>query len=76
MTLLNSIGCVSSLKSADNVTKTVLGLPKYLRMSFYKKFTSENFDKENMNLIKLESCLGTKMSSTFNAIASVIEKEF
>lgn len=76
MTLLNSIGYVSFLKSAYNVTKTVLRLPKYLTMFFYKKFTWENFDKENINLIELESCLATKMSSTFNAIASVIEKEF
>ena len=70
------MGCASSLKSADNVTKAILRLPRYLRMYFYKKFAAKNFDEENINLIKLESWLGTKISSTFNSIASVIENEF
>ena len=74
-TWLNSVGYVSSLKSTDNVTKAVLRLPKYSRMSFYKQFTAENFDEENINLIKLESWLGTKVSSTFNPIALVIENK-
>ena len=67
---------VSSLKSKDNATKAVLHLPKYLRMSFLRKFTAENFDKENTDLIKLESSIRTNISSTFNPIASVIENEF
>ena len=67
---------VSSLKSKDNATKAVLHLPKYLRMSFLKKFTAENFDKENIDLIKLESSIRTNISSTFNPIASVTENEF
>ena len=74
-TWLNSVGYVSSLRSTDNVIKAVLRLPKYLRMSFYKQFTAENFDEENINLIKFESWLGTKVSSTFNPIALVIENK-
>ena len=39
-------------------------------MSFDKKFIAENFNEEN----KFEkSCLSTKISSTFNPIASFIE---
>ena len=68
VTWLNSMGYVSSLKSRKQFTGN---LAKYLRMSFYKKITAENFDEENINLIKLESWLGTKISSTFNPIVKL-----
>ena len=76
VTYLNSVGYVSSLKSTDNVKiKPFYVYQSTLRMSFYKKFTAENFDEENINMIKLESWLGSIINSVFNPIASVIENE-
>ena len=74
VTWLNSMGYASSLKSTDNVTKVVLRLPKYLRMYFYKKFTAKNFNEENINLIKLEICLGTEISN-FNTNYTSTDKD-
>lgn len=47
------MGFISSLKATENVSKALIRLPKPFRTSFYKSFTSENLDEENMNILNL-----------------------
>ena len=73
ITWLCSMGYISSLKATENVSRAVMRLPKPLRISFYKKFTSKQFDEESMNLLKFEKWLKQKVQETCNPIANIIE---
>ena len=73
ITWLTSMGYLSSINPTENVTKTVIHLPKSLRTSYYKSFDHTNFNENNINLISFEMLLANKIHSSLNPFATLIE---
>ena len=67
------MGYFSSANSTENVTKSVMRLPKILRTSYYKRFDDTNFNESNINLISFERWLANKIHSLLNPIATLTE---
>ena len=67
------MGYFPSANSTENVTKSVMRLPKILRTSYYKRFDDTNFNESNINLILFERWLANKIHSLLKPIATVIE---
>ena len=64
---------ISSINSIENLTKTVVSLPKNLCTSYHKRFDDTNFNENNINLISFERWLANKIHSLSKSIATVIE---
>ena len=73
ITLLTSMGYFSSINSTENATKAVMRLPKNLLTSCYKSFDDTNFNESNINLISFERRLASKIHSSVDLIAPLIE---
>ena len=68
ITWLTSTGYFSSINSTENVTKTLIRLPKILRTSYYKSFDDTNFNENNIHLISFERWLANKIHSSLNLL--------
>ena len=73
ITLLTSMGYFSSINSTENATKAVMRLPKNLLTSCCKSFDDTNFNESNINLISFERRLASKIHSSVDLIAPLIE---
>ena len=62
----------SSINLIENVTKAVMGLPKYLPTSYYESFDDTNFNENNINFISFERWLANKIHSSLNPIATLV----
>ena len=67
------MGYFLSANSTENITKSVMRLPKILRTSYYKRFDDTNFNENNINLISFERWLANKIHSLSKSVATVIE---
>ena len=56
---LQSMGYISAIKSTENVTKTIIRLPKPLRTKFYREMKTSSYNGNNKNLLVLERWLET-----------------
>ena len=64
---------ISSINSIENLTKTVVSLPKNLCTSYHKRFDDTNFNENNINLISFERWLANKIHFLLKPIATLIE---
>ena len=71
---LTSMVYISSINSIENLTKTVVSLPKNLCTSYHKRFDDTNFNENNINLISFERWLANKIHSSLNPIATLSTK--
>ena len=56
----------AGLKSVENLTNSVMLLPKYIRHKFYRDFKIINSNDREMNLEIIKSCLGERVSNMNN----------
>ena len=70
---LKSMGYNSAIQSAENVTKAVMRLPRFVRSKFYQDFKDSTYDSNDVNLEYFEKWLAKKLTEMFNPIAAIIE---
>ena len=56
----------AGLKSVENLTNSVMLLPKYIRHKFYRDFKIIKSNDREMNLEIIKSCLGERVSNMNN----------
>ena len=66
------MGYNSAIQSAENVTKAVMRLPRFMR-KFYQDFKDSTYDSNDVNLEYFEKWLAKKLTEMFNPIAAIIE---
>ena len=64
----------SSINSTQNVTKTMMCLPKNLHTFYYKSFNDKNLYQNNINLISFERWLADKILSSLKSICYTYRK--
>ena len=69
------MGYNAAIKPAENVTKAVFRLPKYMGSKFYRDFEEKLYDETEYNLEVFEIWLGSKLDEIYNATAVIIESE-
>ena len=67
------MGYNSAIQSAENVTKAVMRLPRFVRSKFYQDFKDSTYDSNDVNLEYFEKWLAKKLTEMFNPIAAIIE---
>ena len=70
---LKSMGYNSAIQSAENVTKAVMRLPRFMRSKFYQDFKDSTYDNNDLNLEYFEKWLANRLTEIFNPIAAIIE---
>lgn len=63
---LKTMDYKAGLKSVENLTNSVMLLPKYIRHKFYRDFKIINSNDGEMNLEIIKSCLGERVSNMNN----------
>ena len=69
------MGYHSAVRSTDDITKAVTGLPNYLRSKFYKEFKSNDIGENKVDLLKRSHWLDERLSEANNPIALIINAE-
>ena len=67
------MGYNSAIQSAENVTKAVMRLPRFVRSKFYQDFKDSTYDSNDVNLEYFEKWLAKKLTEMFSPIAAIIE---
>ena len=75
VTWLKTMGYDEALKSVENVIEAVMGLPKYLRQTFYRNFKIISYNEKEINLEILENWLGERIYDMNNPLVLIVETE-
>ena len=75
VTRLKAMDYDGVLTSVENVTKAVMGLPKYLRQKFYRDFKIINYNKREMNLEIFENWLSERIYYMNTPLALIVVTE-
>ena len=70
---LKSVRYNSAIQSVENVTKTVMRLPRFTRSKFYQDFKDSTYESNDLNLEYFEKWLANRLTDVVNPIAAIIE---
>ena len=74
-TWLLSMGYETPILANENLTKTILRLPTFLRRNFFKAIRDSNMLDGSVNLITLEKSFNEKLKSMFNPPGDIISNQ-
>ena len=67
------MGYNSAIQSVENVTKSVMRLPRFMRSKLYQDFIDSTYDSNDLNLEYFEKWLAKMLTEMFNPIAAITE---